>query len=256
MDFLRENRKLRKLAMLSCISLSMGLTACTSYENVPLVRDLKILQPSDYHEYIIQPGDNIDVKFFYSQDLNDNVTVRPDGDISLQLIDDVQVAGLTVSELDTRLTKMYRGKLPDGADVSVIMKSFSDQRIYITGEVARPGEYDLKHKLTILQAVTAAGGFNDSAKRDAVLLIRQEEEDAPKVFLVRLKDEDLIKTGESGTYNMLQPRDTIIVPKSNIAKVDLFMDQYVRDVLRFNGFSAGISGVYELNNKDTLGGTN
>lgn len=248
--------KVKRSTTLALFLSGAALSSCTSYDNVSTISSLPILQPSDYPEYILQPGDNLDIKFFYSPDLNDNITVRPDGNISLQLIDDVQAAGLTVQELDNRLTRKYRGKLPEGADVSVIVKDFSDERIYITGEIARPGEYPLKHKLTILQAVAAAGGFNDSAKRDAVLVIRQQEEDAPKVFLAQLQDDDLLKMGDGGTYNMLSPRDIIVIPKSNVSKVDLFMDQYVRDILRFNGFSAGVSGVYELNNKDTLGTSN
>lgn len=249
-------RAVKKPVALSVMLLSGLLASCTSYDNVPMVETLPFTQHSEYAPYILQPGDNIDVKFFYSPDLNDNVTIRPDGYISLQLIDDVLAAGLTVQELDKRLSKKYRGKLPDGADVSVIVKDFSDERIYILGEVLRNGEYPLKHKLTILQAIAAAGGFNDDAKRDAVLVVRQQEEDAPKVFLAELKDEHLLDMSKDGKYNVLFPRDIIIVPKSNIAKVDMFMDQYVQDILRFNGFNAGISGVYELNNKDRLGENN
>lgn len=243
---------LKKTMLVFLIFSSAMLTSCTSYRNVERIGDLPILDPSeDYPEYIIKPGDNIDVKFFYSQDLNDNVTVRPDGKISLQIIDDVKVAGLTVSQVDKRLTKMYKKKLPDDANVSVILKSSSSQRIYLAGEVGRPGEYDLKHNLTILQAVTAAGGFRDSAKRSAVLIVRQEETKKPKVFLAKLRDKDIINKGNSPAYNILHPRDIIIVPKSNVAKAGLFMDQHLRDILRFNGFSAGVSGIYELNGSTT-----
>lgn len=256
MKFMYKQDRFKRLLTVALAMMTGLISACTNYGDVPTIESMPFTKHEDYPAYILQPGDNIDVKFFYSPDLNDNVTIRPDGGISLQLIGDVHAAGLTVQELDSRLTKKYRGKLPDGSDVSVIVKDFSDERIYVLGEVVQSGEYPLKHKLTVLQAIATAGGFNNSAKRDAVLIVRQQEEDAPRVYIAELKDENFLNMSNEGTYNMLYPRDIIIVPKSNIAKVDMFMDQYVQDVLRFNGFSAGISGVYELNNKDNLGVAN
>lgn len=241
------------IAALSFVTLLGGVSACTTYEGVEKLGTVEMLKPTELPPYVIQPGDILDVKFFYSQDLNDNVEVRPDGWISLQLIDDVRAAGMTVQELDDALTELYSYELSDKANVSVIVKEFADQRVYVTGEVARPGEYGLKHKHTILQAITSAGGFLDSGKRDAVLILRQQDNEAPKIYLAELEDSALKNLGENGTYAMLMPRDIIYVPKSNVAKVDLFMDQYVRDILRFNGFSAGVSGVVELNNKDAEG---
>lgn len=249
-DMVRMKARMGLLALVSC----SALTGCAHYNTVPSFGEVQILKPTELPEYVIQPGDNIDVKLFYSQDLSDNVTVRPDGHISLQLVDDVRAAGLTARQLDEELTQLYAEKLSDQPEVSVIIKAFSDQRVYVAGEVLRSGEFELKNKMTILQAVTAAGGFLDSAKRDAVLVLRQQENNPPQVFLASLTDQNLTEVGKKGTYTLLMPRDIIYVPKSNVAKVDLFMDQYVRDILRFNGFSAGVSGVVELNNKDTVGG--
>lgn len=235
----------------------MGLAFCISlggcaaqYSHVESVGKVEILRPTQLAEYKIQPGDILDVKFFYSPELNENVTVRPDGRISLQLVDDVMAAGLTIAELDAALTSRYSAKLPSEADVSVIAKHFADQRIYITGEILRGGELDLKNQMSILQAVSAAGGFTTDANRDTVLVIRQQDYEKPKVLLAKLGDTSVSNSGEEGTYAMLMPRDIIYIPKSGIAKVNLFMDQYVRDMLLFNGFSAGLTGVYELNNKD------
>ena len=249
---IRHFSKLFKTISYCLVSILMctGISSCTSYDHVDSISIAPYALSDSGYKYIIQPGDTIEVKFFYSQDLNDNVLVRPDGNISLQLVDDVYAAGLTVGELDKKLTKLYSNKLPDGADVSVIMRGFSDERVYISGEVSNPGEYDLKHKLTALQAITSAGGFTDDSKRDAVLLIRQREENIPDVFLIKMKDIDITTLGKGNTYTYLYPRDIVYVPKSNVAKVDLFMDQYVRDVLMFNGVSAGVTGIVELNDAD------
>jgi protein involved in polysaccharide export with SLBB domain len=89
--------------------------------------------------YIIQPGDQLDIKFFYNPELNENVTVRPDGLISLQLVDEVHASGLTPAQLDDLLTQKYSRELKKPM-VTVIMRSFTMQRVYVGGEVNRQGE--------------------------------------------------------------------------------------------------------------------
>jgi len=86
--------------------------------------------------YIIQAGDQLDIKFFYNPELNDSVTVRPDGKISLQLVDEVQAAGQTPAQLDDFLTEKYAKELRKPV-ITVIVKSFASQRVYVGGEVNR-----------------------------------------------------------------------------------------------------------------------
>ncbi len=229
---------------LSCALLS----ACANYGGVPPVLTAQNLEAAP--EYRIEPGDILDIKFFYSADLNENVTVRPDGRISLQLVDDVEAAGLTPSELDESLTGLYKKKLPDRPDVSVIVKGFGDQRVYVAGEVQRPGELGLKNHMTVFQAVASAGGLKDTAGAGAVLVVRQDADGRSQVFSADLSDDSLPGSQGSTAHAELMPRDIVYVPKSGIAKADLFMDQYVRQLLMFNGIAAGVTGVYELNDAD------
>jgi len=109
-------------------------------------------------EYRIQAGDQLDIKFFYNKDLNEQVTVRPDGRISLQLVKTVVAAGLTPEQLTVNLKKAYSVHLKD-PEIAVIVRSFSSQRIYVDGEVGKPGMLPLTGPTTVRQAISQAGGF-------------------------------------------------------------------------------------------------
>jgi polysaccharide biosynthesis/export protein len=226
---------------------AFALTACADFSNIAKVEAFKPKPPEEIAEYRIAPGDVVDIKFFYTRDLNETVTVRPDGRISLQLVDDVLASGLTPSELDEKLTKLYRPKLTDTPDISVIVKEFEDQRIYVTGEVDKPGELKLRNKMTAFQAVTAAGGLKNTAAKDTVLVIRQKEDGISQVFKANFSDGNLTEGSEGSAHAHLQPRDTVYVPKSGIATANLFVDQYIHQMLMFNGVNVGVTGIYELN---------
>ena len=98
-------------------------------------------------QYLIEPGDSLEVRFFYYSELNDRVTVRPDGRIKLQLIPEVSAAGLTVKEFNAKLIQLYAGciRYPE---ISVTMRSFAGQRIFVGGEVGSPQIISLINRLT------------------------------------------------------------------------------------------------------------
>jgi len=232
---------------ISVAMMAFGLTACANNFAVPEVQKAaSALAPS----YVINAGDTIDIKFFYTKELNDSVTVRPDGYISLQLVDDVKVAELTPKEIDDKLTALYAKKLGRGADLSVIIKGFESQRVYVVGEVDRAGELKLNDKMTALQAITAAGGFKNSADKDEVLIVRQKEDGTSETFKANFSDSSIATATTSTAHMQLQPRDLIYVPKSGVAKTNQFVDQYVRQMLMFNGFSGGVTAIYDLNNSN------
>ena len=108
--------------------------------------------------YVLQPGDNLDVKFYYNPELNEAVTIRPDGKISLQLIDEIPAAGLTPAQLDDTLTKAYAKQLKRPV-VTVILRTFEGRKIYVGGEVGNPQVLNIPGKITALQAIINAGSF-------------------------------------------------------------------------------------------------
>ena len=194
--------------------------------------------PQEPAEYIIQAGDELDIKFFYNPELNETVTVRPDQKISLQLLDDVRAAGLTPAQLDQALTLKYAPVLKEPA-VTVIVRSFTGQRVYVDGEVNSPGLVNLRAGMTALQAVINAGGLRETAKPEAAIVIRRGPENQPVPMRV-----DLYGKGAEANFQ-LQPQDIVHVPKTYIARANKFVNQYIERLILFRGTSFGFS--YQLN---------
>ena len=192
-------------------------------------------------KYILQIGDRVDIKFFYNPELNELVTIRPDGRISLQLIDEVMAAGLAPSELDELLTELYSNRL-DNAEVAVIVREFPGLNVYVGGEVNSPGLIPVAGKLTTLQAILHAGGFKDTAESKSVVILRNQGTQDPLFMTLNLK-ENLVK-GVAQNDILLKPYDIIFVPKSTIAKMNQFVDQYIKELIPVT-LSFGL--VYNLN---------
>jgi polysaccharide export outer membrane protein len=188
------------------------LFACDrQYENVVLPDAPTVSQTSrPVDEYTIRQGDKLEVKFFYNPELNETVTVRPDGMITLQLLDDVRAEGRTPAELDAFLTEAYSQELQKPV-VTVIVRTFSGRRVFVGGEVRSEGILTLTSGMTPLQAVYQAGGFRDSAAPEAAILIRKGAENEPVMIKVDLKK---ARRGEGPAATMaMQPDDIIYVPK-------------------------------------------
>ena len=198
--------------------------------------------PENPAEYVIQSGDALDIKFFYNPELNESVTVRPDGKISLQLVDEIQAAGKTPAELDKTLTEEYARELRKPM-VTVIVRSFTGQRVYVGGEVNQEGMIELPAGMTALQAVFRAGGFLETAQPAEALVIRRGPGNEPVPIRVDLM---AAMNGGSGADLRLQPDDVVYVPKSAIAKANKFVNQYIERLILFRGVSFGVS--YQINN--------
>jgi protein involved in polysaccharide export with SLBB domain len=186
-------------------------------------------------EYRIQVGDELDIKFFYNPELNEKVTVRPDGRISLQLVHDVMVAGLTPSESTKLLTQKYAPELKK-PEIAVIVRSFGAHKIYVDGEVNKSGMFPLIGYMTVLQAISQAGGMKDTARKGEVLIIRRGEGNKPLVSSVNLNK---VVDGTDILQDIpLKPFDIVYVPRSSIANVNVWVDQYIRKNIPID-FSTG-----------------
>jgi len=186
--------------------------------------DLSLMSGSN-REYRLQVGDEIQLKFYLSPELNQDVIVRPDGRISLQLLDDVAAVGLTPLELDRVVTEGYRTELRD-PQITVILKKLA-AKVYVGGEVRQPRFVEHSGSLTALQAVFEAGGFMDTAEPSSVILLRRLNGD--KGMAAKL---DLKKVMNAEAEDIaLMPSDTIFIPKSTIAEVNLFVEQYITKLI-------------------------
>ncbi len=183
---------------------------------------------ADDANYRIQPGDQLDLAFYLNPEFNDEVMVRPDGKITLRLIGSVAAAGLTTDQLAQELDKDYSSELRDpGASVHV--KSMPSREVYVEGRVARPGAFPLQPGMTALQAISDAGGFTDDAGDKGVVLIRRDMCGTPHGTKLDL-DAAVNKDGSDEDVALL-PRDMIVVPRSGIGNLDLFVQQYVRNLI-------------------------
>jgi protein involved in polysaccharide export with SLBB domain len=194
-----------------------------------------------FSPYRIQPGDSLDIKFFYNPELNESLIVRPDGYISLQLVNEIMVAGLEPREANEILTEKYSQELRKPV-VTVIVKSFAGQRVYVGGEVAQPGLLVMSSGLTALQAVMQSGGLKNTAQPSETIVIRKGPDNRPNPLRVDLA---AILNGTKNSQDFkMQPDDILYVPKSPIAKVNMFVNQYIEQLLLFRGVSLGFS--YEI----------
>jgi len=226
----------------SCVSCSTQQAATVS--PVPAIITST---PQPPPVYLIQPGDQLDIKFFYNPELNESVTVRPDGMISLQLVDEIHAAGQTPARLDDVLTEKYAGELRKPV-ISVIVKSFAAQRVYVGGEVNRQGFVNLAPGMGPLQAVIEAGGLKETADPGAVLLIRKGTENQP--VPVRMDLKGALQGSDTLGGIQLQALDVVYVPKTFIAEANKFVKQYIEDLLLFRGVSLGFS--YDLSSEETV----
>src|SRR5262249_55771539 len=154
------------------------------------------------------------------------VPVRPDGKISLELVGDVEAAGLQPMELAGILTERYATEL-EHPRVSVIVRTFVGQ-VYVQGEVKTPSAPPFAQGMTALQAISLAGGFLETAQPNSVILIRLVD---GQYHGFRLALRDALLGKDSSQDVPVKPADILHVPRSFIANADLFVDQYFRKLL-------------------------
>lgn len=160
-------------------------------------------------DYIIGPEDVLEISIWKNQDISREVRVRTDGKISLPLIGEIRAAGLNVDLLRKTITERVK-EYQEGAVVSIIVKEINSYKIFILGEVARPGVFILKSKTSVLQALALAGGFNQFASKNKVILIRYKKDGSTEK--IRININEIVKEGSMDKDIILMPQDTLFVP--------------------------------------------
>jgi polysaccharide export outer membrane protein len=159
--------------------------------------------------YVIGPDDVLSIVYWREKDLSAEVVVRPDGVITLPLIEDIKVAGMTPAELKQRI-QAEAGKLVTSPNVSVVVKQINSRKVFITGHVARPGSYPLTSPMTVVQLIALAGGLLEFADRSKIRVMRVDKSGAAETHRVNYKQ---LENGEDLKQNIdLRPGDTVIVP--------------------------------------------
>jgi polysaccharide biosynthesis/export protein len=159
-------------------------------------------------DYVIGPKDVLTVVFWRDKDLTGDVVVRPDGKITLPLLNEAQASGLTPEQLRKQLTDAARTFVEDPT-VSVVVKEIHSRQVFITGQVAKPGEYPLTGPTTVLQLIALAGGVHEFADSKNIQIVRVEN---GRSVSHRFNYRDVQK-GKNLKQNLeLKPGDTVVVP--------------------------------------------
>ena len=158
--------------------------------------------------YIIGPQDVLDIDVWQETELTRSVPVRPDGRISLPLLNDVQAAGLTPTQLADQLTTKFKKFVAD-PQVTVMVTQINSQRVYILGEATRPGAYPLLPGMTVLQALSSAGGFTIFADLKKIYVLRKQ---GGKQEKLPFNYKEVIAGKNSDQIIELKAGDQIVVP--------------------------------------------
>jgi polysaccharide biosynthesis/export protein len=161
--------------------------------------------PDDYR---IGPEDALQIIVWKNEALSRPVTVRPDGKISLPLLNDVQASGLTAMQLRDDLIKKFTEFMPS-PEVSVLITAVNSFKVSVLGQVNRPGRYDLKSKTTMLELIALCGGFRDFAAPTRIVVLRQEGKTTKRI---PFNYNRVIQEGGETANFELQPNDIILVP--------------------------------------------
>jgi polysaccharide biosynthesis/export protein len=219
MSYVRIKRTSRfsRISILSllCLSLTLpiwgqhGGNKKTSSQLQASSKDASPSRPATADpNYVIGPQDVVDINVWKEPELSRSVPVRPDGKISLPLVNDVQAAGLTPGQLGAQITSDLT-KYVTSPQVTVIVAQINSQRIYVLGEVTRAGSYTLLPDMTVLQALSDAGGFTAFANSKKVYVLRQ---DGGKQQKIPFNYKDVINGKDPSQNIALKAGDTIIVP--------------------------------------------
>lgn len=158
--------------------------------------------------YVIGAQDVLNISVWKDPELTQTVPVRPDGKISMPLLNDIQAAGLTPNQLKGQITDGLKKFMTDPV-VTVIVAQINSQRVYITGEVTKTGAYPLLPGMTILQALSSAGGFTNFANTKRIYMFRVVN---GKRVVFPFNYRDVIHGKNTGQNVVLEAGDTIVVP--------------------------------------------
>lgn len=159
--------------------------------------------------FTIGPEDVLGVIVWREADVTGEVTVRPDGMITLPLIRDVRAAGLTPQELADRVQTLLREYITD-ASVTVVVRQMNSRKVFITGEVGKPGAYPLTSSMTVMQLIAVAGGLTEYAEGKSISVMRVEGGQT-KTFPFDYRN---VASGKKPGQNiLLRPGDTVVVPE-------------------------------------------
>jgi protein involved in polysaccharide export with SLBB domain len=188
----------------------------------------QVVEPAQFQQrhprYRLTVGDTLDVLFEYSPELNQTLSIQPDGFATLRDIGDLHIAGQSVSEVTETLRKAYATILNDPS-ITIVLKDFQRPYFVVDGQVSKPGKYELRGDTTVTEGIAMAGGFLPTAKHSQVLLFRRASDEWLRARILNVKA--MVKRGDLREDMFLQPGDMLVVPKNFFSKIDPFIPRAV-----------------------------
>jgi protein involved in polysaccharide export with SLBB domain len=220
----------------SIVVLCLVLTSCVSQDLQDRRQGARsaamtiTAEVADRAPYRINPGDSLRIEHQFNEELNRVVLVRPDGFINLPLIPEVNVADRTIVEAQQFIQSQYAGTVRE-PKIFVALEGPSNL-VWVGGEVLNPGMFSLADGLTALRAISMAGGPRPSGKMRSVVVLRDLGLPEPQYLLVDLRR----TTAElEGWHDLrLRPKDMVFVPRTTIANMNAFVDQYINQLIPFS----------------------
>lgn len=223
-------------------------TGCASTHKGATVEQYPVMREESYR---LQSPDEIQVTVLPQSELNTRVVIRPDGKISLPLIGDVFVQGMTPMEVSQKVTEEL-SKYAKNPSVSVVVTGFNSKKVYVIGEVFRQGAYPYTGDKTVFEAVQEAGSFTRRASLGRVLLVRGEVKN-PQVIDINLKD--VVRKGRKDKDLYLRPGDIVYVPPNGFAKAGYAVEQILFPFTPVLGVGRDIGYAENLTGTNITGGS-
>lgn len=215
-------QKMRRLTQTAILALS---TVAGAQARSTLIKPGLPVQPSPAavrpaSDYVLHLNDALEIQLPFSPEYNETVTIQPDGFIGLREAPPIPVSGKTVEQAEELIAQAYKGVLKD-PKVSILLKTFLSPSFYASGELARPGRYELRSETTLMQAISEAGGLlNERAKKSQVIIFRPLGSGTYESHVIDVKD--LLKKS-SFEDSAIYPGDIIYVPQNRMSKIQRYI---------------------------------
>jgi polysaccharide export outer membrane protein len=170
--------------------------------------------------YTLRAGDVLELQYRYTPELNQTVTVLPDGYVNLNMVGEVRLGDLTLTQAHDLILEKARTRLND-PELNLILREFQKPYVVVAGEVAKPGRFDLRENTTAMQAILVSGGFTQGAQTGQVLLFRKINGDEAEVRVLNLSK--VRKTADLERDVQLQSGDMLYVPRDKVEKIARFI---------------------------------
>ena len=203
-------RSLCAAAAATCVAATMAYGQELTASAVPAVSpttNVDTVIPGGASDYRIGPEDLLDISVWKNPELSRTVPVRPDGKVSLPLVNDIQAAGLTPTALRQQLIERLAEFIP-APEVAVIVREVHSMKVAVVGSVKTPGRYELKSAATVLEMIALAQGFTDFAARDRIVILREESGETKRIPFNYRK----VAAGDEQANLVVQSGDIIVVP--------------------------------------------